>query len=108
MCRAVSWEFALKLLDSTCLACEALPQLIHNAALTLCASSSYFPLPWQVTLSPFLIGKHEVSNARFQAFVGATGYVTEAERFGNSFVVEQFISKKVAEKISSAVVRHLF
>jgi hypothetical protein len=60
---------------------------------------------WQVTVSPFFIGKHEVSNARFKAFVEATGYVTEAEKFGNSFVVEQFISKKVSEGISSAVVR---
>lgn len=46
-----------------------------------------------------------MSNARFKAFVEATGYVTEAEKFGNSFVVEQFISKVVADKINSAVVR---
>lgn len=56
-------------------------------------------------MSPFFIGKHEVSNERFKAFVEATGYVTEAEKFGNSFVVEQFISKKVSEGINSAVVR---
>jgi formylglycine-generating enzyme required for sulfatase activity len=37
----------------------------------------------QVTLSPFSIGKYEVSNARFQAFAATTGYKTEAEQFGN-------------------------
>lgn len=59
----------------------------------------------RVRVSPFLIGAHEVSNARFAAFVAATGYKTEAERFGNSFVLEQFISPAVAEKITTAVVR---
>lgn len=39
----------------------------------------------------YSIGQHEVSNERFAAFVKSTGYVTEAERFGNSFVVEQFV-----------------
>ena len=39
-----------------------------------------------------------------QAFVEATGYTTEAERFGNSFVVEQFISPDVAAQITNAVV----
>ena len=57
----------------------------------------------EVTVSPFRIGQHEVSNARFQAFVDATGYVTEAERFGNSFVVEQFVSKAESAKVTSAV-----
>ena len=35
---------------------------------------------------PFLIQATEVSNAQFQRFVEATGYVTEAESFGWSFV----------------------
>ena len=33
-----------------------------------------------VTLSPFLMDAHEVSNRQFAAFVEATGYVTVAER----------------------------
>ena len=40
----------------------------------------------KVTLRPFWIDAEAVTNARFAAFVDATGYETEAERFGNSFV----------------------
>ena len=37
-------------------------------------------------LDPFLIGATTVTNAEFAEFVAETGYVTEAERFGWSFV----------------------
>ena len=40
----------------------------------------------RVRLNPFWIDTLVVSNARFAEFVAATGYVTEAERFGWSFV----------------------
>jgi formylglycine-generating enzyme required for sulfatase activity len=40
----------------------------------------------QIRLSPFWIDAMAVSNARFGTFVQATGYVTEAERYGWSFV----------------------
>jgi formylglycine-generating enzyme required for sulfatase activity len=40
----------------------------------------------RVSVSPFLIDRHAVSNTRFAAFVEATGHVTDAERFGWSFV----------------------
>jgi len=39
-----------------------------------------------VTLRPFWIDTVAVSNARFAKFVDATGYLTEAERYGWSFV----------------------
>jgi formylglycine-generating enzyme len=39
-----------------------------------------------VTLRPFWVDTVAVSNARFVEFVNATGYVTEAERYGWSFV----------------------
>jgi formylglycine-generating enzyme required for sulfatase activity len=39
-----------------------------------------------VALSPFEIDRYPVTNADFAVFVGATGYVTEAEVFGSSFV----------------------
>lgn len=39
-----------------------------------------------VSLSPFSIDTYPVTNADFAEFVRATGYVTDAERFGNSFV----------------------
>ncbi|MEJ7838850.1 MAG: SUMF1/EgtB/PvdO family nonheme iron enzyme, partial [Thermomicrobiales bacterium] len=35
-----------------------------------------------VTLNPFLIDRQAVTNRRFREFVEATGFVTEAERFG--------------------------
>jgi len=39
-----------------------------------------------VRLNGFRIDRCAVSNAHFGAFVAATGYVTEAEKFGWSFV----------------------
>jgi formylglycine-generating enzyme required for sulfatase activity len=40
----------------------------------------------EVTLKPFFIDPHAVTNERWAAFVKATGYRTEAERYGWSFV----------------------
>ena len=40
----------------------------------------------RVSLRPFWIDRTAVSNARFAELVAATGYATEAERFGWSFV----------------------
>jgi formylglycine-generating enzyme required for sulfatase activity len=39
-----------------------------------------------VSLSAYVIDVHPVTNADFAEFVRATGYVTEAERYGTSFV----------------------
>jgi formylglycine-generating enzyme len=44
-----------------------------------------------VTLDPFWIDVTAVTNARFAAFVDATGYRTEAESFGWSFVFQAFL-----------------
>lgn len=44
-----------------------------------------------VKLKPFGIEKHAVTNARFARFVAATGYVTEAEDYGWSFVFQTFL-----------------
>ena len=44
-----------------------------------------------VELSPFAIDRYAVSNERFGQFVDATAYVTEAERFGWSFVFAGFL-----------------
>lgn len=43
------------------------------------------------TVAPFGIDACAVSNARFAAFVDATGYRTEAERYGWSFVFARFV-----------------
>lgn len=40
----------------------------------------------EVTLSPFWIDRCAVTNAEFSGFVEATGYITDAARFGWSFV----------------------
>jgi formylglycine-generating enzyme required for sulfatase activity len=42
--------------------------------------------PREVEIGPFLIDSCAVSNAAFSEFITGTGYVTEAERFGWSFV----------------------
>lgn len=44
-----------------------------------------------VTVDPFWMDTTAVTNARFGEFVEATGYVTEAERFGWSFVFYAFL-----------------
>ncbi|KAK7915934.1 hypothetical protein WMY93_011695 [Mugilogobius chulae] len=41
-----------------------------------------------VHINPFFMDVQEVTNRQFQSFVNATGYVTEAEKFGDSFVLE--------------------
>lgn len=57
----------------------------------------------KVTLKKFYLDKYEVSNAEFELFVNATGYKTEAESFGNSFVMEMYVDQKVLDKITQAV-----
>jgi sulfatase modifying factor 1 len=47
-----------------------------------------------VAVSPFAIDRFPVTNARFAAFAAETGYQTEAERFGWSFVFWLSIPKK--------------
>lgn len=47
--------------------------------------------PRRVTLKPFRMDAHQVTNRRFAAFVAATGYRTEAERFGWSYVFHLFV-----------------
>jgi formylglycine-generating enzyme len=45
----------------------------------------------EVTVAPFAIDAHCVSNTRFAEFVDATGYRTEAEKFGWSYVFAKFL-----------------
>lgn len=47
----------------------------------------------EVTLSPFRIDAAAVTNAEFAAFVADTGYVSEAERIGWSFVFASFLPR---------------
>lgn len=57
----------------------------------------------RVTLPDYYLDVHEVSNNEFGLFVDQTSYVTEAEKFGNSFVPEYFLSKETLGKITQAV-----
>jgi sulfatase modifying factor 1 len=50
----------------------------------------------RVRLAPFAIELYAVNNARFAAFAGSTGYVTEAERLGNSFVFFSHVRPELA------------
>ncbi len=54
----------------------------------------------EVYLHPFYIDPCAVTNARFARFVKATGYQTEAERFGWSFVFHSFIAPSVAQRVT--------
>ncbi|EFN76774.1 sulfatase-modifying factor 1 isoform X1 [Harpegnathos saltator] len=57
----------------------------------------------EVLLDSFYIDKYEVSNEEFAAFVSSTGYTTEAERFGDSFVFEGLLSQNTKNTIKQAV-----
>lgn len=51
----------------------------------------------------FWMDKYEVSNEQFNTFVQNTGYVTEAEKFGNSFVLDLMLSEQTLANITQAV-----
>ncbi|HEX7056849.1 MAG TPA: formylglycine-generating enzyme family protein [Bacilli bacterium] len=52
-----------------------------------------------VTLDSFRISPYAVTNREFQAFVEDTGYVTEAEQFGWSFVFHLLVSEKIKSEV---------
>ena len=57
-----------------------------------------------VTLAPFYLDRTCVTNEQFNAFVNATGYKTEAERFGWSFVFfGHLTSEQQATKVRARV-----
>lgn len=57
----------------------------------------------KVFLDPFSMNQYEVSNEEFKKFVDETKYVTEAEKFGNSFVMDYFVSAEVSATITQMV-----
>ena len=56
----------------------------------------------EVTVGSFLIDRTAVSNAAFGAFVAATGYRTEAEAFGWSYVFKGLLSKARQRRLTAA------
>jgi len=55
-----------------------------------------------VALDAYRISACAVTNAQFKAFVDATGYVTEAERFGWSYVFHLLASEEIKRKAMGA------
>lgn len=53
----------------------------------------------EVALDPFYIDACAVTNAQFKEFVEATGYVTEAERFGWSYVFWALVPPRNARSV---------
>uniref|UniRef100_A0A8D0AV60 Formylglycine-generating enzyme n=1 Tax=Sander lucioperca TaxID=283035 RepID=A0A8D0AV60_SANLU len=56
-----------------------------------------------VHVDSFYMDIQEVTNQQFQSFVNATGYISEAEKFGDSFVFEGILSESVKNQITQAV-----
>lgn len=52
----------------------------------------------EVTVSPFWIDRTAVTNQAFAAFVDATGYQTDAEQFGWSYVFHTLVPAKIRRK----------
>ena len=56
----------------------------------------------QVKLDPFFMDIHSVSNAWFGDFVKSTGYITEAEKYGWSFVFHSFVPSSSAKYVTQS------
>ena len=55
------------------------------------------------TVSPFRLEQYEVSNEQYAAFINATGYRTESEKWGWSFAFEHAISQEIKDAIKNQV-----
>lgn len=60
-----------------------------------------------VTVNPFWIDQTSVTNAKYAEFVNATGYQTESERFGWSFVFLGQLPKSKQRKLKPSTVQGL-
>ena len=56
-----------------------------------------------VSVDSFSISPMPVTNAEFDAFVSATGHITDAERFGWSFVFKDFVTPEIERTVSQVV-----
>jgi sulfatase modifying factor 1 len=57
----------------------------------------------EVTLDPFYMDRYPVTNLQFSDFIRATGYLTEAQRFGWSFVFHHHIAPELVVDTVRAV-----
>lgn len=61
----------------------------------------------EVQIDSFYLDKTAITNAAFQEFVEATGYRTDAEKFGWSYVFHLFVPKKILRKERSVALKDL-
>jgi formylglycine-generating enzyme required for sulfatase activity len=52
----------------------------------------------EVKVDAFYIDKTAVTNQQFNDFINVTGFITEAEQFGWSFVFHKFLAERLSEK----------
>ncbi len=57
----------------------------------------------KIKVDPFYMDRCTVTNAGFAEFVEATGYKTDAEKLGWSFVFYQFLSPRLAKHVTQVV-----
>ncbi|MBS4206897.1 formylglycine-generating enzyme family protein [Bacillus sp. FJAT-50079] len=57
----------------------------------------------KVKVRPFLMDRYTVTNEKFSRFVDETGYKTDAEKYGWSFVFYKLLSEKMANSVSQVV-----
>lgn len=57
----------------------------------------------EVVLDPFEIDNTSVTNEEFRTFIKETGYVTDAEKFGWSFVFHLFVSEQTKQAIKQSM-----
>jgi sulfatase modifying factor 1 len=57
----------------------------------------------KVSVDSFYIDRYEVNNVQFQQFIQHTGYITDSERFGWSFVFKHSISTENMKNLTKAV-----
>ncbi|XP_014671225.1 PREDICTED: sulfatase-modifying factor 1-like [Priapulus caudatus] len=81
---------------------------IEGGTFTMGTDAPHFPQDGEgparrVTVDAFYVDAYETSNAEFARFVAATRHATDAETFGDSFVLEALISERVKSDITQAV-----
>lgn len=80
---------------------KILPKHVAKSAANLEADGE-FPAR-KVRLSSYYIDKYPVTNAQFNAFIEETKHITDAEKYGWSFVFEMFLNKKQLKQATQAV-----
>lgn len=80
--------------------------LIEGGTFVMGTNEPYFEADFEgparnITLKSYYIDKYEVSNQDFSEFIKNTGYKTEAEVFGDSFIFELLVDEKERPKYDS-------